>query len=168
MFPDHQRIQRREYKDFQPLSLQIVNLDIVDPATRRDFICVVGPVWKRFNAATRGAKNRRITALFLSNEANTFDALLFVGCDYVRRRERHWNALWTAHPAFLGADSSLVEHVCVNMGGRSVLTFGSLRPFLPRGRLTDGLIGPGADAVEWPAPGVFAAGSSPLPPRIRA
>lgn len=66
----HQRLQRREFKDFQPLFMLINSLDIIDPATRRDFVCNLGPVWQRYNAATKGATARRITVLFLGDEYN--------------------------------------------------------------------------------------------------
>lgn len=130
MYADHRRVQRREFKDYQPLFMLINSLDIIDDATRRDFMCINGPVWLRFNEATKGAKERRITTLFLSNENNTFDELLFVGCDYVRRRQRHCRVLWR-NPALCPPPSEHgLRHVCLELAGRSILTVKGLRPYM--------------------------------------
>lgn len=120
------RIQRREFKDYQPLFMLIGNLDFVDEATRREFACISGPVWRRYTDATRRARQRRITALFLSDENNLFHDLLFVGCDALTRWEhRHW-VLWN-HPGW-PVDEAVARHACVTLAGRSVLRASSLWP----------------------------------------
>lgn len=153
---DHRRIQRREFRDFQPLSLLVAEMDIVEPQARRDFLCITGPIWKRYNAATVRSAQRRLTALFLSNEANTFERLLFVGCDTVRRRRRSSQALWAAEP-FAGLDARAVEHICIDLRGRSVITFGSLAPFMagaaspPADEAASRPRPAGATALAWPS-----------------
>ncbi len=128
MYADHRRVQRREFKEYQPLFMLINSLDIIDNATRREFMCVNGPVWHRFNEATKGASQRRITALFLSNEQNAFDELLFVGCDYVRRRQHQCRPLWTGHALCTALGDSLVKRACLELAGRSVVRLGMLQP----------------------------------------
>jgi hypothetical protein len=124
---NHQRLQRREFKDFQPLFMLINSLDIIDAATRRDFVCKLGPVWQRYNAATKGAKSRRITALFLGDGYNSFDALFLVACDYVRRRQQHCVPLWTGHPLAAGITEPALKHLCLGTAGLSVLDWPAIR-----------------------------------------
>jgi hypothetical protein len=121
MFERHQRIQRREFKDYQPLFMLINSLDIIDEATRRDFICMQGPVWRRYNEATKGAQHRRITVLFIGDQYNSFEELLLVGCDFVRRRQHCCKPLWTGHPWTASLDDAAVRHLCIGLAGRSVL-----------------------------------------------
>ncbi len=121
MYPSTRRVQRREFKDYPPVFMLLSNLDIIDDATRRDFACLIGQVWQRYNAATKGAKERRITALFLSNERNTFDELLFVGCDFVTRRQHHCLPLWSEHPLASGWSAAQMRIACIERAGRSVL-----------------------------------------------
>lgn len=123
----YQRLQRREFKDFQPLFMLINSLDIIDAATRRDFVCKLGPVWQRYNAATKGAKARRITALFLGDEYNSFDALFLVACDYSRRRQHHCVTLWAGHPLAAGITEPALKHLCLGTAGLSVLNWPALR-----------------------------------------
>lgn len=118
------RLQRREYKDYQPLFMLVNSLDIVDETTRRDFVCLNGPVWKRYTEATKRTRERRITVLFLSDEHNLFDALLFVGCDFLKSREHRVRTLWT-NPAWC-LDDPTARQLCVDLQGRSVLRLSSL------------------------------------------
>ena len=141
MFDVHHRIQRREFSDYQPLFTLINSLDIIDEATRRDFIFKHGPVWQRYNEATKGAAQRRITVLFLGDEHNTFDELMFVGCDYVRRRQHHCQPLWNEHPSWPEPGPQLVRRACIEWAGRSVLHVSMLAPEASpvRNRLAPGL-----------------------------
>ena len=128
MSPWHvdRRIQRREFRDYQPLFMLVNGLDIIDEATRREFVCINGPVWRRYNDTTRGARFRRITVLFLSDEDNLFHELLFVGCDAFKRREHRCTTMWR-HPDW-AIDDSIARQVCITLGGRSVLRVSSLWP----------------------------------------
>ena len=121
-----QRIQRREFKDYQPLFMLINSLDVIDEVTRREFMCINGPVWQRYTEATRRTRERRITALFLSDENNLFHGLLFVGCDARRGREHHCCAMW-CHPDWL-LDEAMARHACITLAGRSVLRASTLWP----------------------------------------
>ena len=120
------RIQRREFRDYQPLFMLINSLDFIDEAIRREFMCINGPVWQRYNEATRGARERRITALFLSDENNFFHELLFVGCDAIKGREHHCRVMWT-HPTWALEETS-ARDACITLGGRSVLRWSHLYP----------------------------------------
>ncbi len=124
------RIQRREFKDYQPLFMLLNGLDIIDEATRREFICIQGPVWQRYTEATKGAKARRITVLFLSNENNGFDELLVVACSSFRRRQHHTKCLWNQHPLAHGLDDAGLRHICHDLSGRSVVTWQAVQPWL--------------------------------------
>lgn len=126
MHERYPRIQRREFKDYQPLFMLINSLDVIDEATRRDFVCMQGPVWRRYNEATKGAKQRRITVLFLGDADNRFEELLLVGCDHVRRREHHCHRLWSGHALGSLLDDRAVRHLCCGLAGRSVLTWHDL------------------------------------------
>ena len=130
MFDRPQRIQRREFRDYQPLFMLINSLDIIDEATRRDFVCMQGPVWRRYNEATKGAKERRITVLFLGDADNSFEELLLVGCDFVRRRQRHCQRLWSRHPLGSRLDDAAVHQLCCGLAGRSVITWKEMDPWL--------------------------------------
>lgn len=123
--PDR-RIQRREFKDYQPLFMLVNSLDFIDEATRREFICINGPVWRRYNEVTRRARFRRITVLFLSDEDNTFHELLFVGCDALKGREHRCRMLWR-HPDW-AVDDAVARTACVTLAGRSVIRTSSLWP----------------------------------------
>lgn len=113
------RIQRREFRDYQPLFMLVNSLDFITEATRRDFTCIHGPVWRRYNETTRRARERRITALFLSDENNRFEELLFVGCDAKKGREHRCRTMWI-HPQW-EADDIVARWLCVSLAGRSVL-----------------------------------------------
>jgi hypothetical protein len=127
LIPDtDRRIQRREFKDYQPLFMLINSLDFIDDATRREFMCINGPVWRRYNDITRRARERRITALFLSDENNFFHELMFVGCDARKGREHRCRVMWN-HPDW-PLDEVLARHVCITLGGRSVLRESALWP----------------------------------------
>lgn len=116
------RIHRREFKDYQPLLMLLQTLDIVDDDTRQDFACVTGAVWRAFTLATKGAQRRRLTALFAPDGLDGFASLLFVGCDFVRRRQHQSRALWSA-PAWDPAPSdAAVARLCIGFAGRLVLT----------------------------------------------
>lgn len=120
------RIQRREFRDYQPLFMLINSVDSVDEATRREFICINGPVWRRYNDTTRRSRERRITVLFLSDENNRFHELLFVGCDALKRREHRCKVMWH-HPDW-PVDDTLARQACIQFAGRSVLHVSSLWP----------------------------------------
>lgn len=120
------RIQRREFKDYQPLFMLVNSLDCIDEATRREFICIHGPVWQRYNETTRRARERHITALFLSDENNFFQELLFVGCDARKGREHRCRVMWS-HPAWCLGEA-MARHVCITLAGRSVLRESALWP----------------------------------------
>ena len=133
MLDVHHRIQRREFSDYQPLFTLINSLDIIDEATRRDFVFKHGPVWQRYNAVTKGAQRRRITVLFLGDETNSFEELLFVGCDCVKQRIHQCQILWSGHPLGALLDDAAVRHLCLGLAGRSVLTWAALLPCLQAG-----------------------------------
>jgi hypothetical protein len=120
------RIQRREFKDYQPLFMLINSLDFVDAAIRREFMCIHGPVWQRYNETTRRARERRITALFLSDDNNFFHELLFVGCDALKGCEHHCRVMWM-HPTW-AMDEESARNACITLGGRSVLRWSNLFP----------------------------------------
>lgn len=143
------RVQRREFKDYQPMLMLINSLDIIDEATRRDFMCVVGPIWQRYNAATKGARQRRITAYFLGDDTNSFDELLYIGCDWVSRRQHQWRTLWAGHPLCERLSEEAVRHFCVGLEGRSVLTLSGLLPVLQPAHTVDMADGAGCDP-HWP------------------
>lgn len=124
--PGDRRIQRREFRDYQPLFMLVNSLDFIDGATRRQFMCIHGPVWQRYNETTRRASERRITALFLSDENNCFLELLFVGCDARKGREHRCRAMWS-HPAW-SLDEAMARHACITLAGRSVLRESALWP----------------------------------------
>ncbi len=113
------RIQRREFRDYQPLFMLVNSLDFIDDATRREFTCIQGPVWRRYNETTRRARDRRITVLFLSDDNNRFEELLFVGCDAIKGRDHRCRAIWT-HPNW-AVDDVVARWLCVGLAGRSVL-----------------------------------------------
>ncbi len=119
-------IQRREFKDYQPLFTLINGLSGLDHAVKRDFGFKFGPVWVRYNEATKGAAQRRITALFLCDETGAFDELLWVGCDCVRQRSVVCAPLWSGHPLLPSLGEPVIHHLCVGMAGRSVLRLTSL------------------------------------------
>ncbi|MBL8301284.1 MAG: hypothetical protein JNM26_00765 [Ideonella sp.] len=158
--PDR-RIQRREFKDYQPLLMLVNSVDSVDAATRREFICINGPVWRRYNDTTRRSRERRITVLFLSNEDNTFDELLFVGCDALKRREHRCRVMWS-HPEW-PVDDALARRACITLAGRSVLRVSSLwptphaHPSVPTPPRLRRLATAGGAALGLPAPGLSTA-----------
>lgn len=123
------RLQRREFKDFQPLFMLVNSLDIIDEPTRRDFVCLNGPVWKRYNETTRRSRQRRITVLFLSDEYNLFDTMLYVGCDCLKGREHRCRTLWT-HPDWR-VDDTTARQLCIDLQGRSVLRPASVPGLVP-------------------------------------
>ncbi len=122
------RIQRRELKDYQQLFMLMNSVDILDEGTRKDFICITGAVWKRYNEATKGASKRRITALFLSNDFNGFEELLFVGCDYERSRQHRCCTLWDDHTIGGWISQSCLTHVTTGLAGRTVLRLNAICP----------------------------------------
>ncbi|GAP38740.1 hypothetical protein ISF6_5293 [Piscinibacter sakaiensis] len=95
------------------------SLDIVDAPTRRAFACITGPVWQLYTQATRRSRERRLTAVFESDAQHRFQALLFVGCDFLRRGSPHCRPLWTA-PGWQ-VDDATAQALCIGHAGRSVL-----------------------------------------------
>lgn len=119
MWTAEQRLQRREFKDYQPLFMLINSLDFIDESTRRQFACINGAVWRRYTELTKRSRQRRITALFLSDENNLFLDLLFVGGDCLKGREHRCGTLW-ADPDW-GLDDATAHHLCIGLAGRSIL-----------------------------------------------
>lgn len=149
MWTAEQRLQRREFKDYQPLFMLINSLDFIDESTRRQFACINGAVWRRYTELTKRSRQRRITALFLSDENNLFLDLLFVGGDCLKGREHRCGTLWA--DADWRLDDATARHLCIGLGGRSILYPSMLRP---------GDIASAAAAVRTPVP--VAIGSAPM------
>lgn len=120
--PSTYRIQRREYRDYQPVFMLLNSLAIIDEPTRRAFMCINGPIWQHYTVATKGASERRLTVMFLGNGHSVFDELLFVGCSWVRRRRQQALSLWSNHPLCQDLDDAAVHALCIELSGRSVLT----------------------------------------------
>lgn len=131
MWTTEQRLQRREFKDYQPLFMLINSLDFIDESTRREFVCIHGEVWRRYTELTKRSRERRITALFLSDENNLFHELLFIGCDALKGRDHRCRVMWS-HPDW-PFDEPMARHVCIALGGRSVLRASALWPWRVEG-----------------------------------
>lgn len=126
MWTAERRLQRREFRDYQPLFMLINSLDFIDAATRRAFVCIHGEAWRRYTALTKRSRERRITALFLSGPGHVFQSMLYVGADCLKGREHRCATLW-ADPAW-PLDEATARHLCIGLGGRSILPLSTLWP----------------------------------------
>ncbi|GAP35987.1 hypothetical protein ABXN37_12610 [Piscinibacter sakaiensis] len=118
------RVQRREFRDYQPLSMMVAETAVLPAATRREFACVTGTVWRQYHTVTRRARDRRLTMLFLAGADQALTELLLVGCDCLRRGERQYRTLYV-NPSW-PIDDALARRLCVDHDGRSVLPLSAL------------------------------------------